>query len=143
MQTNTTDKKTTSKKHCDRVMSALEIHQTPNAILQSGAQKFAVRSQRKANLVYSVGVKNETPYCACRDYELHGQPCKHIFATVGYAATAAILSFRWANDVEELEIAASLHAEALKALPEIFRSVARAEYKAAYERLNASAALAA
>lgn len=126
----------------DRILDALSIRQG-GGVFQSGPNKYAVRSQKKPRLTYSVGIKNGIPYCACRDFELHGQPCKHIMSSGGYPATAAILSFRWANDLEELEIARDLHTEALKALPEVLRAVARSEYKAAYNRLSEGAAKAA
>ena len=127
----------------DRIGLALELMQTPLAITKGIAHRFNVQSQSHRDLRYSVGIRNSTPYCTCQDFFLHGQPCKHILAALAPAAVAAILQFRWSTDADELSLVARHHAEALKGLAPVFRELARAEYRAAQQRLNQRAAIAA
>jgi len=46
---------------------------------------------------------------------------------------------KWSRDLEELQITADFHAEALKQQPQALRDLARDEYRTAQERLSATA----
>ena len=123
-------------------MAALGLIQS-GACWQASTGNWMVKSQSNARLTYVTGIKHGAVFCSCKDFELHGRPCKHSLAALAPVAVAFILQCRWLTEPEELEIVADVYAERLRELPEVFRAIARAEYKAAYERLNASAALAA
>jgi hypothetical protein len=123
-------------KRADRVEKALEIMQAGGAIIQSGPQKFAVRSQRKPKMNYSVGIRNGAAYCACNDFERTHKPCKHAWAALAPAGVAFITQARWSSDIEELEYIVELYREALSELSDEFLTVCRDEYATAKERLS-------
>jgi SWIM zinc finger len=117
-------------KKADRIERALEILQTAGAVMRSSAGTWIVRSQRQPNLTYGVGVRSGHAYCACVDFERTGKPCKHVLSSACRPALIAILTFRWARDLEDLRVAAEYHAEALRQQPEAVRAIAREEYEA-------------
>lgn len=127
----------------DRVGRALEILQSPGAIFKASTGNWIVKSMSKPGRTYVVGIKNQTVFCSCPDYEIHGRVCKHALAATGSPALCLITQLRWATEPEELDYILNIYAEQVKSLPESIRSLARAEYRAAAERLTTSAAVAA
>lgn len=119
----------------DRLTAALEMKQAGH-VREIGPGRFIVRSQSKANKTYGVGVKHNSAYCACRDFEMRGVPCKHLYASVGVAALDAILQCRWATDLEHLEAVAAYYKPLVSGLPQAFINEAMKEYQAARERLS-------
>ena len=79
-----------------------------------------------------VTVKDGKATCDCHAWGF----CKHILASVGRSVAVAIQQCRWATEPEEIDEILSLHAPAIRQIPEPLKALARSEALASKRRLE-------
>ncbi|MBI3653681.1 MAG: SWIM zinc finger family protein [Acidobacteria bacterium] len=80
--------------------------------------------------------------CDCDDFEQRqaagdNAPCKHQWAAIGATAAMLIADLRKAATLAALEATGKQYARAMTTLPEVFKGIARSEYRKRYDALAA------
>lgn len=118
----------------DRIERAAKLIES-GYVTPMGEGRWHVQSDAQA-MGYRVTLADG---CHCHDYTetlKRESPCKHLWAAIGATAALLIHDLRQAATVGELDRIGRLYAEGMKALPEAFVKVARAEYKRRYCQLT-------
>jgi hypothetical protein len=131
----TTYNKTPKAGKTDRIEKAIALIEQ-GKIYSQGNGTFRVLTERFAG-GYTVTLTS----CDCADFEQrqaegNNTPCKHQWAAIGATAAMLIGDIRKAETVAALEATGKQFADAMAALPEVFKKIARSEYRKRKEALS-------
>ncbi|MBI3652980.1 MAG: hypothetical protein HY231_18295 [Acidobacteria bacterium] len=119
---------TTANSKTDRIEKAIALIEQGKVYSQAEGI-FRVLTERFAG-GYTVTLTG----CDCADFEQRqgagdNAPCKHQWAAIGATAARLIADLRKAATLAALEAIGKQYAEAMTNLPEVFKGIARSEYR--------------